>query len=196
MRNSGLPTVGTIPSPMHIVHLYHHGQELLDLCAEFCCAGLDEGDCCIWVTAPPWTVSLALYQLTLHHASAPTAVNNGQMRFVSHQDWHASGPDMGHPEGLLKNATLKISEAHQQGSRRIRVCGNAAEPLFDMDWTTRLRYEAALHQLILSSDLLVLCSYRLRGLAEEIRNGLLRSHHAMITLDSDRWLYAPTSRES
>ena len=58
-----MPAVDPLPSSMHIVHFYQHGKDLLDVFAQFCCAGLQEGDCCFWLTTPPWTADLALHEL-------------------------------------------------------------------------------------------------------------------------------------
>ena len=59
--------VGTIFSPTHFLHFYQHGHELLEVSAEFRHAGLKEDDCCVWLTGAPWTVPLAVHQLTLHY---------------------------------------------------------------------------------------------------------------------------------
>ena len=116
------------------------------------------------------------------------------MQFVAYEDWHV-GERQGreHPEELLGNASVRISAVHQHGWSRVRVCGNAFQPLSAPAWATRLRYEDALHQMILRSDLLVLCSYRQQGMAELVRSGLLHSHHAVLTKDEKRWHYAPAT---
>jgi hypothetical protein len=63
MRRFGLPTVDPLPTSTHIVHFYQHGKDLLEVFAQFCCAGLQEGDCCFWLTRLPWTGGLALHEL-------------------------------------------------------------------------------------------------------------------------------------
>jgi hypothetical protein len=177
-----------------VLHLYRHGQELLDISAAFCWAGLEEGDYCLWVTTPPWTSMLALTHLTALHAGAAAYVQRGQMQFIAHEDWHAGqGESPEHPEALLEKASRRLSEAHQRGWARIRLCGNALPTLSARQWAMRLRYEEALHQLILRSDLLVLCSYRVQGLAELIKSGLLHTHDTVLSYVDDAWRYVSTA---
>jgi hypothetical protein len=66
MRALGLPGVGAIAVPPHVLHLYRRGHEFLDISARFCCAGLECGECCVWVTAHPWTDDLAVGGLMKH----------------------------------------------------------------------------------------------------------------------------------
>jgi MEDS: MEthanogen/methylotroph, DcmR Sensory domain len=194
MRSSGLPTVGSLSSPTHVLHLYRHGQELLDISAGFCWAGLEEGDYCLWVTAPPWTSMLALTHLTAHHAGAAAYVQRGQMQFIGYEDWHVGPAEtVEHPEALLEKASLKLTEAHQRGWARIRLCGNALPSLTAPQWAIRLRYEEALHQLILRSDLLVLCSYRVQGLAQLVKSGLLHTHDTVLSYVDEAWRYVSTA---
>ena len=89
---------------MHIVHFYQHGKDLMDVFAQFCCAGLQEGDCCFWLTTPPWTADLALHELGKWLPTANHYVASGQLQLIPNEEWY-----------LIKDVwTLK---ARSQGQR-------------------------------------------------------------------------------
>ena len=82
MRRFGLPAVDPLPSSAHIVHFYQHGKDLLEVYAQFCCAGLLEGACCFWITTEPWTTSLALHELGKKLPEVDRYVTSGQLQLI------------------------------------------------------------------------------------------------------------------
>ena len=88
---------------MHIVHFYQHGKDLMDVFAQFCCAGLQEGDCCFWLTTPPWTADLALHELAKRLPAAHHYVASGQLHLIPNEEWYLT-KDVLDVEGTLARA--------------------------------------------------------------------------------------------
>ncbi len=191
MRILGLPGVGAIAVPPHILHLYRRGHEFLDISARFCCAGLECGECCVWVTAHPWTDNLAMGELMKHLPNVEDYVASGQLQFVAYDDWYPGDKCNELQAGLA----AKMKEAQHRGWPRVRFCGNGLQPLPDSGWMERVRYEQILHELVATSDVAVLCAYRMGTfLPDTAKNELLQTHHAALVTEHDTWEYIPTSK--
>jgi hypothetical protein len=49
-----------------------------------------------------------------------------------------------------------------------------------------------MHRIITDLDILALCAYRLSGLSDETKHGLLQSHDMALEREDDGWHYGPT----
>jgi hypothetical protein len=160
MRPAGFPTNATVPSSAHILHIFEHAKEYLNISARFCRAGLEAGDYCLWITTPPWTTAIALHELTLYHVpEVHRYVDTGQLEFVAYEDWYLTDGRF-EAEALVEKTVVRMEQAYQRGWPRVRACGKPCRPGFDMEWSTLLRYEQALQQRPRSQELLLLCAYR------------------------------------
>ena len=190
MRTSGLPGVGAFAGPQHILHLYRTGQELLDISAQYCRAGLQGGECCVWVTAHPWNEYLTIGELRKYLPNVHDCVASGQLQFVAYEDWYPGDKRSDLQAGL----TAIMKDAQQQGWPRVRLCGNALQPSPDSAWSERVRYEHTLHELIATTDLALLCSYRMGVfLPDTAKKELFQSHHAALVSEDNYWEYLPIS---
>ena len=192
MRRFGLPVVDPLPSSMHIVHFYQHGKDLLEVFANFCCAGLEEGDCCFWLTSPPWTTALALHELEKRLPAAKQYVPSGQLQLIPGEEWYLSG-EVWDIERTLAEATVRVQEARTQGWSQLRICGVPCRASSEREWLACLQYEQEIHRMVTDMDLLALCAYRRGGIHDWAMNGLRQSHHAALSRHDDRWRYGLTT---
>jgi hypothetical protein len=190
-KRFGLPIVAPLPSSTHIVHFYQHGKELLEVFAQFCCAGLEDGDCCFWVTTPPWTAALALHELE-KRLPAEQYVARGQLQLILGEEWYLTkeGWDI---EGTLAAAAARLQDARRCGWSQVRVCGVPRRPGSEEEWRTCLQYEQTIHRMVTDMEILALCAYRLGGIHEWAMNGLRQWHHAALSYHNDGWCYQPTA---
>ena len=191
MRALGLPGKAPLGIPPHVLHLYTHGQDFLDLSARFCSAGLELGECCVWVTAHPWTAHVAFGEIYKHVPNVNHYLDDGQLQFIPYEDWY---PDDTH-DGLQKGLAAKMEEAYRLGCPRVRFCGNALQPFSESEWKQRVRYEQILQEMVATTDLAVLCSYRTGVfLPETAKHKLLHAHHAVLVTKMNAWEYMPTPK--
>ena len=188
MRRFGLPAVDPLPSSMHIVHFYQHGKDLMDVFAQFCCAGLQEGDCCFWLTTPPWTADLALHELGKWLPTANHYEASGQLQLIPDEEWYLI-KDVLDVEGTLARATVRLQEARSQGWAELRVCGIPCKAGSESEWLACLQYEQQIHRLVTDMDILALCAYRLGDVDDRAMQGLLHAHHTALSRHKDEWQY-------
>jgi hypothetical protein len=192
MRQFGLPSVAPIPSSAHIVHFYQHGKDLLEVFAQFCWAGLQEGDCCLWVTTPPWTAGLALHELQRRLPSVDQYWSTGQLQLIAGEEFYLTG-GVFDGEGALARFAACFREARTHGWSQLRVCGCPYNLSSEKQWSACLQYEQDIHRLVTEMDVLTLCGYRLGGVPVFARNGLIQSHHTMLVRHDDEWQYGPST---
>ncbi len=192
MRRFGLPTVAPLPSSTHIVHFYQHGKDLLEVYAQFCCAGLEDGDCCFWITVPPWTTGLALHELRKRLPAVDQYTERGQLRLLPSEEFYVV-QDTLQVEATLAQAMRHLQEAHQAWSR-VRACGSPCPGSSEREWSTCLAYEQHMHRMVTGmEEILVLCAYRLSGLPDQAKNGLLQTHHMTLERQDGGWRYGSTT---
>ena len=191
MRRFGLPAVDPLPGSTHIVHFYQHGKDLLEVYARFCCAGLQDGDCCFWITTPPWTTGLALHELKNMLPSIDQYTESGQLQLLPREELYLARETLD-VDGTLARALRHLQEARGQGWSRIRACGSPCRGGSDREWSACLRYEQQIHRMVTEMDVLALCAYRLSGLSAETKEGLLQTHHMALERQDDGWRYGPT----
>ncbi len=191
MRRFGLTAVDPLPGSTHIVHFYQHGKDLLEVYAQFCCAGLQDGDCCFWVTAPPWTTGLALHELRKRLPTIDQYTESGQLHLLPSEELYLVRDTLD-VDGTLEKAMRHLQEARRQGWLRIRACGSPCRGGSEREWSACVQYEQQMHRIITDLDILALCAYRLSGLSDQAKRGLLQSHDMALEREDDGWRYGPT----
>lgn len=192
MRRFGLPAVDLLLSSTHIVHFYQHGKDLLEVYAQFCCAGLQDGDCCFWITTPPWTASLALHELRKRLPAVDQYAESGQLRLLPSEELYLARETFD-VDGTLAKALRHLQEARREGCSQVRACGSPCRGGSERAWAACLQYERQIHHMVTELDVLTLCAYRLSGLPDQAKNGLLQTHHMVLEPQDDGWRYGPTA---
>jgi hypothetical protein len=132
---------------------------------------------------------MAWHHLLQYLPTVKNYVDSGQLRLFSHEDWYG---DMD-PETVVGMAATVVTAAYEQGWDRVRACGSPVQPAWGEGWSNLLRYERMLHEMIRTSDLVVLCSYRLGRIPNDVRIELLQHHHASLIDEQGGWHYAPVT---
>lgn len=84
-----------------------------------------------------------------------------------------------------------MTRAKALGFAGLRICGDLSWLKTDEDWRTFLTYEHAIHQAVIRSDVIGLCSYPLRTERNTELNELLQAHHAVLRPRDFGWEYMP-----
>jgi MEDS: MEthanogen/methylotroph, DcmR Sensory domain len=194
MRQFGLQVVDQLPSSTHIVHFYQHGKDLLEVFAQFCGAGLEDGDCCLWVTTPPWTAALALHELEKRLPAVKEYVATGQLQLFPGDEWYLR-ETVWDIERTLAKAAARLQDVRNQGWSHVRVCGIPPRVDSEDEWRTCLQYEQAIHRIATEMEILALCAYRLGGIHEWAMNGLRQVHHGALSRHHEDWRFRPTASD-
>lgn len=192
MRLSGLPTVGPLQSGTHIVQFYRHARQLIETHAAFCEAGLKSEEFCLWLIAPPLVKSLAELELDRRGVNVDEHVKQGQLEFVPHTSWYFDGEAFSMQRTLERSKTLML-QVKARGFTGIRICGDLSWLKTDRDWNAFLTFEHAIHQAVIGSEVIGLCSYPIRTERHIEQTELMQSHHAVLRPLEQSWEYVPTT---
>lgn len=192
MRSSGLPTVGILQSGTHVVHFYRHTRQLLETHAAFCVAGLTSNELCLWIITPPYLQALAELELTALSVDVKTCLVKGQLEFVPHSVWYFDAEAF-NLQGTVDRSNALIERAKAGGFAGIRICGDLRWLKTDRDWKAFLSYEHAIHQALIGTEVIALCSYPIRTERDCEVTELMQCHHAVLRPSDQSWEYLPTA---
>ena len=119
-------------------------------------------------------------------------VSTGQLQLIAGEEFYLTG-GVFDGEGALARVTARFREARTRGWSHLRACGCPYNLSSEKEWSACLQYEQHIHRIVSEMDVLVLCAYRLGGVPDLARKGLLQSHHTTLVRHDDGWQYGPTS---
>lgn len=192
MRSSGLPAVGILQSGTHVVHFYRHTRQLVETHAAFCEAGLSANELCLWIVTPPYLQALAEVELAALSVDVKRCLASGQLEFVSHSSWYFDGAVFS-LQGTIERSNAVIQRAKAGGFSGIRICGDLRWLKTDQDWKAFLSYEHAIHQALMGTQVIGLCSYPIRTERDSEVTELMQCHHAVLRPRDQSWEYLPTT---
>jgi len=186
MRASGIPSIEYLRWGSHLCQFFEGPRQLLDLLVPYFKAGLETGEACVWITAPPLTNAEAL--TALHHVMADpdSYIESGQLEILDYKDWYLQTGTFD-AQRVLKGWALKASEARRKGFEGLRVSGNPMWLETRDDWSTFAKYERTVNEGIANSRMIALCTYSLDHCSAPDVVDVIANHRATIVSTSKGW---------
>jgi PAS domain S-box-containing protein len=185
LRKTGVDVVGDMPWGTHFCLFYDTKAALLDTIVPYCKAGLETGEYCLWVVAPPLTVEEALQGLRNVVPDFDRYSTDGSIEIVGAHDWYLQ-------DGAFDLARViagwneKLDRASANGFAGVRVTGDTAW-LERRDWKDFLEYEESLNVAIANQRLTVLCTYPLAACGATEILDVVRTHQFAVTRRAGTW---------
>jgi signal transduction histidine kinase len=185
LRKTGVDVVGDMPWGTHFCLFYDTKTALLDTVVPYCRAGLETGEFCLWVVAPPLTVDEALQALRIAVPGFDQYHADGSIEIVGAHDWYLQ-------DGAFDLARViagwneKLARASAKGYAGVRVTGDTAW-LERKDWNDFLEYEESLNVAIAGQRLTVLCTYPLAACGATEILDVVRTHQFAVTRRLGTW---------
>src|SRR5437588_326078 len=88
MRKTGVDVVGDMPWGTHFCLFYETTADLVDTVVSYCKAGLQSGEFCLWVVAPPLTEEDARQALHRALPDFDRYVTDRSIEVVAARDWY------------------------------------------------------------------------------------------------------------
>src|SRR5712691_8962927 len=88
LRKTGIRYVGDIPWGAHLCHFFETKEDLLDTLVPYFQAGLEAGELCLWVVAPPLTVEAATAALRQAIPDVDRHLADGSLEIHPHSEWY------------------------------------------------------------------------------------------------------------
>ncbi|HEY0579687.1 MAG TPA: MEDS domain-containing protein, partial [Candidatus Nitrosocosmicus sp.] len=187
IRNTGLKILGNIPWGSHLCAFYETQRDLMDIIIPFFNAGLENNECCIWIT-PPYSDVRIDDAKNLLYKSIPEFdryISKGSMEFKDGLNWYLSNNSF-YIDDIIKKWDGLLQKFKKSKYTGIRVSGDVSwlEEKFRKDFKD---YEMKLNQFISKHPMIILCTYPL-----EFSKGLdvldaVKEHQFAIARRSGNW---------
>jgi signal transduction histidine kinase len=185
LRKTGVDVVGDMPWGTHFCLFYDTKAALLETVVPYCRAGLETGEFCLWVVAPPLTVAEAKQALRNAVPNFDRYYADASIEIVGAHDWYLQ-------DGAFDLARViagwneKLAHASAKGYAGVRVTGDTAW-LERKDWNDFLEYEESLNVAIANQRLTVLCTYPLAACGATEILDVVRTHQFAVTRRLGTW---------
>jgi two-component system, LuxR family, sensor kinase FixL len=158
MRRSGIPGIGDVPWGAHLCMFYRDPLELLDAVTPFIAAGLEDGEYCMWITAPPVSDEEAVHALKDILPATQDYLEHGQLEIVPYNAWYLRGEEFDHQQ-VIERWVSRADHAQRMGFAGIRITGNPIWLNSPEQWAQFGQYEQQVHESIKHQQIIALCTY-------------------------------------
>ena len=192
LRKSGIRFVGEIPWGAHLCHFFETKEDLLDMLIPYFRAGLEAGELCLWVVAPPLTVEEAKAALRRAVPDLDRYLLDRCLEVHPHSEWYLSAGAMDLAR-VTRAWEEKLDLALKAGFSGLRVNGSAAW-VREEEWRDFSEYEERIHESIGGKQMIVLCTYPLADSEAARLLDVARTHEFAVAKRNGRWDIVETPR--
>ncbi|HEY0529320.1 MAG TPA: MEDS domain-containing protein [Gemmatimonadaceae bacterium] len=185
LRKTGVDVVGDVPWGTHFCLFYDTKAALLDTVVPYCKAGLESGEFCLWVVAPPLTVAEALEALRQAVPDFSRYFADGCIEIVGAHDWYLQDGAFDLTR-VIAGWNEKLAHASAKGYVGVRVTGDTTW-LERKDWADFCEYEESLNVAIANQRLAVLCTYPLAACSAGEILDVVKTHQFAVTRRLGAW---------
>src|SRR5712671_5189123 len=125
MRKTGVEVVGDMPWGTHFCLFYETKADLVETLASYCRAGLQSGEFCLWVVAPPVTEEDARQALQRAIPDFDRYLTDASIEIVAARDWYLQDGNFD-IERVIRGWNEKLAYASARGYSGVRVTGDTA----------------------------------------------------------------------
>jgi hypothetical protein len=181
----GLPGINRIPYGLHACHFYPGREQLLEALVPYFIAGLQAGERCIWIAAPPLPAEEARRELRAAWPGADEAIARGAIRILDFDSWYSNAA------GLKGTDVVKLwldeeERALSGGYTGLRITGNTSF-LGPHDWEKFMEYERIVGAGFQGRRIVALCSYLLPNIGSDKIMEVMRAHDCAFDRPDAGW---------
>jgi DNA repair protein RadC len=158
-RETGISVVSTVPWGSHICFFYNTSQDLVDILVPYFKAGLQNNECCIWITSGTISQKEAEEAMGKAMPDFSQYLASEKIEIIPHTDWYLKD-DIFNGERVLNAWINKLERAMASGNDGLRVSGDTAW-LERRDWNEFIAYEGEINRTIGKYNMLAFCTYPL-----------------------------------
>jgi PAS domain S-box-containing protein len=165
--------------------LYANDEESLELLVPYFRAGLEDGEACVWVTAPPLDAEQAGQGLARAAPDLGERRRSGALEIVPSEDWNVSDGGFD-PERSLAAWRSRLMAALNRGCAGLRGADNAI-PFDESGWDRWLDYHRAFGAVLRSNPAIALCGVPASRCRALDLAGLLQCSDGALLKRAGRW---------
>jgi transcriptional regulator with PAS, ATPase and Fis domain len=191
LRRTGIGVVGDVPWGTHFFLFYEAKEDLLETLIPYFCAGLEDGEFCMWIVPEPLTQEEALAALRRTIPGFDRYRDEPNMELVQGHEWYLHDNQLD-VAMVARKWDLKLDYALSHGYSGLRLAGSTAW-LAKKDWKEFCDYEKEVNDHITDSAMTALCTYPLQGSAAAEILDVTRTHQFAIARRQGGWEVVETS---
>ena len=185
----GVPGIAPVPYGIHVCQFYETRADLAAALVPYFSAGLQAGERCIWITAPPLGAADAAAALRERGLDVAAALAKGGLVIREHSDWYSNA------QGLKGTDVLELwleeeRRALAAGYTGLRITGNTSF-LTPADWATFMEYESLIDRALSARRIVTLCTYRLGQLRASEIHDVAQRHAGTLHAPDGNWQLQP-----
>ena len=154
---SGLQTVPHLKWGSHLVHFFGSGDELRDVLVPYFKAGLQNNECCLWVTGKAFDAEQARSALRAAVPDLDKRERDKQIEIANGDEWYAAGDKL-QPHELVNGLEQRERDALELGYAGLRTNGNCAW-VSQAHWADFQDYETLVQKTVRGRRMICMCSY-------------------------------------
>jgi two-component sensor histidine kinase/PAS domain-containing protein len=171
---SGLQSIPHLHWGTHLTHFFSCGNDLRDVLVPYFKAGLENNECCLWVTDKAFTAEQARAALRAAVPDLDRRERARQIEIADAGEWYAA-PDKLRPDDIVAGLLHREQLALGRGYTGLRANGNCAW-VSDDQWDDFLRYENLVQNKVRGRRMVCLCSYCNDNLPDDAQLDVIASH--------------------
>jgi len=185
-RRIGIAGVDRLAWGEHLCVFFYNKAELLRLAVPYIKAGLEDGECCVWITGEPINEVEALKALELALPNAADYVARKQLEIMVYSSWYlmSGGFDAAR---VVSNWLSKACHAETQGFAGLRITGNPCWLRTENEWSQFGGYEQAVTDAIRYKHIIALCTYPGPICPGDHVHRVLSTHRSALFAENDHW---------
>jgi hypothetical protein len=186
-RRIGIPGVDKAPWGEHLCVFFNSKEELLSLTVPYIKAGLEDNECCIWITGDPITEKDAFQALEGVLPDAHKYLAKKQLEILPSAQWYLPTGKKFDIQVVLENWKYREQRAEAGGFNGIRITGNPVWLQSEEDWAQFAKFEEAVHERIATQKVVALCTYPVWICQGQNVRRTLSSHTAALMSNDAQW---------
>ena len=185
-RRIGIAGVDRLGWGEHLCVFFYNKTELLRLAVPYIKAGLEDGECCVWITGEPINEVEALKSLEQALPNAADYVAQKQLEIIGYSSWYLMS-GVFDAARVVSNWLSKARHAETRGFTGLRITGNPCWLRTENEWSQFGGYEQAVTDVIRYKRIIALCTYPRPICPGDHVHRVLSTHRSALFAENDHW---------
>jgi DNA-binding CsgD family transcriptional regulator len=189
LRKTGIPLMEEIPWGSHIALFYETERDLLDSCAAYFAAGLQNNEACVWAVGESFPIEAARQALQDAIPDFDSYYAAGSMELVPGREFYLRDGvfDL---QRLIENRRDRLRRARERGLDGLRISGNAWVAASERG--QYFDFRRALARAVHDDPILALGTYELGASRGVDVLDVARVHHLTVARRRGDWQFVET----
>ena len=185
LRNTAAEAASETSWVTHGCLFYETPQDLFETVIPFFQAGLEGGECCVWITSERVTERAATDALRRAIPDLDRHFENRSIELIPHTHWFLESGAF-HPRRVLERFQDQLRKARDNGYAGLRMTGDCGWLKSD-DRAAFRRHENEINGRIAGKPVMILCTYPIAAVGGSELLEIARAHPVTVSVRNGDW---------